>query len=158
MSRRPVVALAILASTFPVVALADLSGTVTLQASTALNLDTGATSASGGDLLWNGTILTPQGSAGIFNFLISGDLGPNLYANITQQSLSVIAVGNYSKTGGLGGSSLAVGAVIGVHTNGGNYAKVLVTSSSGGSVGLQYTTFGASGTGGGPQAPTSNLG
>jgi uncharacterized protein (TIGR03437 family) len=154
-SRRPVVALAILASAFPIVALADLSGTPTLQANTAFNLDTGATSASGGDLLWNGALLTPQGSAGIYNFLITGDLGPNLYANITQQSLSVLALQNYKMTG-LGGSSLAVGAVFGVHTNGGNYAKVLVTSNSGGTLGLQYLTYGASGTGpgGGAQAPT----
>lgn len=144
---------AILAYSLPIVAFADVTGSPTLQATTALNLDTGATSASGGDLLWNGTTLTPQGSAGVYNFLVSGSIGPTLYASITQQSLSVLSIQLYTMTG-LGGTSLAVGAVFGVHTNGGNYAKVLVTSNSGGSLGLQFTTFGASGSGGGPQAPT----
>jgi uncharacterized protein (TIGR03437 family) len=157
LSRRPLIMFAILAYSLPIVAFADVTGSPTLQATTALNLDTGATSGSGGDLLWNGTILTPQGTAGIFNFLVSGSIGPTLYASITQQQLSVIAVGNYKMTG-LGGASLAVGVVFGVHTNGGNYAKVLVTSNSGGSLGLQFTTFGASGGGGGggggAQAPT----
>ena len=140
-----------LAAVFCAVANADISGTKTLTAATALNLDTGNTAASGGDLLWNGSILTPQGTAGIFNFLTSGSVGPALFANLTQSTLSAVSLAFYSSPG-LGGASLAVGAVFAVHTNGGNYAKVLVTSNSGGSVGLQFVTFtssgGSTGTGG----------
>ncbi len=48
--------------------------------------------------------------------------------------------------------------VLEVHTNGGNYAKLLVTSNSGGSLAFQYTTYGSATTGGGggttsPNAP-----
>jgi uncharacterized protein (TIGR03437 family) len=130
------------------VASADVSGTKTLTATTALNLDTGNTAASGGDLLWNGSILTPQSKAGIFNFLTSGSVGSSLFANLVQGSLSAVSLTLYTSNG-LGGASLAVGAVFAVHTNGGNYAKVLVTSNSGGSLGLQFVTFTSSGGGGG---------
>ena len=54
-------ALAVIAMAFPVVALADT--TLTLSSPSTLNLDTGATVTSGGDLLWDGTNLTPQGTA-----------------------------------------------------------------------------------------------
>lgn len=119
---------------------ADISGTKTLTATTALNLDTGNTSSSGGDLLWNGSTLVPQGTAGIFNFLVSGSTGTTLFGSLTQSNLSVLSNSVYTSTG-LGGASLVVGVVFGVHTNGGNYAKVLVTSNSGGSLGLQFVTF-----------------
>ena len=52
-------AIAVLA--FPIAALADLNQTTTLQANTTLNLETGATATSGGDILWNGSTITPQG-------------------------------------------------------------------------------------------------
>ena len=44
-------------------AFADVSGTANLTANQTLNLDTGSTGSSGGDLLWNGSTLAPQGSA-----------------------------------------------------------------------------------------------
>jgi uncharacterized protein (TIGR03437 family) len=137
----------VLAAALCTVAFADVSGTKALTATTALNLDTGNTSSSGGDLLWNGSILTPQGTAGIFNFLTSGSVGPLLFNSLSQTSLSAVSLTLYTKNG-LGGASLTEGAVFAVHTNGGNYAKVLVTSNSGGSVGLQFVTFTASGGGG----------
>jgi len=56
---------AILALTFPVAALADVSGTSVLEANNALSLDTGSVVPSGGDLLWNGSTLAPQGAAKI---------------------------------------------------------------------------------------------
>ena len=56
-------ALAVLVFAFPVAALANVTGTPTLATGSTLNLDTGATGTSGGDLSWNGTALTPQGSA-----------------------------------------------------------------------------------------------
>jgi uncharacterized protein (TIGR03437 family) len=137
--------LAILAS-ISIVASAEVSGTKTLTATTALNLDTGVTSTSGGDLLWNGSTLVPQGTAGLFNFLTSGDTGPLLFASITQDTLSKLSTAVYTKTG-VGGASAVAGSVYGVHTNGGNYAKILVTSNSGGSLGLQFVTFTSSGGG-----------
>jgi uncharacterized protein (TIGR03437 family) len=130
-------ALFAMAAALCAVAAADVSGTKTLTANTALNLDTGNTAASGGDLLWNGTALAPQGTAGVFNFLTSGSIGASLFANIVQSTLSAVAVANYSNKA-VGDT---VGAVYGVHTNGGNFAKVLVTSNGSGSVGLQFVTF-----------------
>ena len=131
---------------FSFLASADISGTKTLTATTALNLDTGNTSTSGGDLLWNGSTLVPRGAAGIYNFLVSGSTGTSLFGSLTQSNLSVLSNSVYTSTG-LGGASLVVGVVFGVHTNGGNYAKVLVTANSGGSLGLQYVTFIPSNTG-----------
>src|SRR5579864_3559849 len=58
----------LLALGFPVAALADLNQTTTLQTNQTLNLDTGATGSSGGDLLWNGTTLAPQGAAKAYKF------------------------------------------------------------------------------------------
>ncbi len=57
--------IAVLALTFPAAVFADVTGTPTLSATTSnLNLDTGATSTSGGDISWNGTsVITPVGSA-----------------------------------------------------------------------------------------------
>src|ERR1700724_697434 len=63
---------AILLLTFPMAALADLNETTILQTNSALNLDTGAVAASGGDILWNGSTLAPQGSAKARNL---GEIG-----------------------------------------------------------------------------------
>ena len=60
------VAFAVAVLTVPMAALADLSQT-TLQPNSSLNLDTGAVAGSGGDLLWNGSTLVPQGSAKVRN-------------------------------------------------------------------------------------------
>ncbi|MBZ5607832.1 MAG: hypothetical protein LAP38_06225, partial [Acidobacteriia bacterium] len=147
------IALAILASSFPLVAWADLSGTVTLGANTSLNLDTGKTGSSGGDFLWNGTLLTPQGKAGAFNFFTSADAGPTQFNNLTQATVSSI-LPNLFSSGPIPSNLLTVGDILAVHTNGGNYAKLLVTADSGGSLGLKYVTFGVSGTGGGTPAPS----
>ena len=141
---------AILAVTLSLAARADQMGTVTLTATTALNLDTGATSASGGDLVWDGSTLTPQGTAGVFNFF-TGGAGPTQYANLTLQTMMSLLLSLYSK-GPIPSSLLTVGDVLAVHTNGGNYAKLLVTANSGGSLSLQYTTYTA--TGGGGPAPS----
>ncbi len=134
--------LAVLILTLPMAALADLSGTKTLSANTALSLDTGTTSSSGGDLLWSGTSLTPQGSASAYNF---GAAVP--FSSMTQQVVQA-ASALFSKSAI---SSLAVNNVLAVKTNGGNYAAVLVTAvSSGGSITLQFTTFGVSSAGSAP--------
>src|SRR5215469_1256824 len=95
----------VLTAALCMVASADVNGTKTLTATTALNLDTGNTSASGGDLLWNGSILTPQGTAGVFNFLTSGSVGTALFNSLVQTSLSAVSLTLYTKNG-LGGASL----------------------------------------------------
>ena len=55
-----------------IAARADISQTTPLASGNALNLDTGAIVASGGDLLWNGSTITPQGKAKAYNL---GNLG-----------------------------------------------------------------------------------
>jgi len=41
-----------------------------------LNLDTGVVSGAGGDILWNGMALTPQGRAALYNL---GKLGARVF-------------------------------------------------------------------------------
>jgi hypothetical protein len=60
--------------------------TVTLGANSAINLDSGATVASGGDLRWTGTALAPQGSAKTY---LMGNLGDAGIAFINQDSLKI---------------------------------------------------------------------
>ena len=141
MSRLTILALATLIVALP--ALADVSGTPTLTANTALNLDTGATGASGGDLLWSGSTLTPQSNAKAA--AMPGGGGSSVYNALTQQTLTAFSA--LLSSAPIGSSSLAAGAILIVHTNGGNYAKVLVVSNSGGSLGLQFTTYGGAGSG-----------
>src|SRR5579862_3111899 len=52
-----------LAAAFSLPALADLAENTVLQTNQSIDLSTGAVANSGGDLLWNGTTLVPQGSA-----------------------------------------------------------------------------------------------
>lgn len=136
-------ATAIVALTLPVLALADVSGTPTLTAAAgALNLDAGTTGASGGDLKWDGSTLTPQGSATAALAPVSG----SQFYNTLTSSQTLMLFAQALNLSGAAISAPAANAIILVHTNGGNWAKILVTSNSGGSLGLQYTTFGASGT------------
>src|ERR1039458_9386646 len=132
----PTIAMAVfaLALTLPMAALADVTGTPTLAAGTALSLDTGATSSSGGDILWSGTSMTPQSSAGAYNL---GNLGLATYSTLPQSTFASLP---YSKSA-IPASSLAVGDVFAVKTNGGNYAKLIVTATSGTSISLQFQTF-----------------
>ncbi|HYL39424.1 MAG TPA: hypothetical protein VEV17_26135 [Bryobacteraceae bacterium] len=130
---------------FPVTAFADLSQTTTLTSGQALNLDTGATAGAGGDLLYTGSSLAPQGKAGVFP--IPGG-GADAFAALTQAVLAQFPLALYSASP-IPSAQLTVNALIAVHTNGGNYAKVLVTAAGGGSITLQFVTFGASGGGGG---------
>jgi uncharacterized protein (TIGR03437 family) len=141
-----VAAIIVLASAVPVVALADISGTVTLMANTALNLDTGTTSSSGADILWNGSSLTPQGGAGAFNL---GAAGSVIFSTLTLPTLQALPLSAYTKAS-ISATSLIVNDIFFVYTNGTNYAKVLVTAVAGTSITLQFDTFesGSSGTGG----------
>ncbi len=149
-------ALAALVFTFPIAALADVTGTPTLSANTTLSLDTGATVTSGGDISWNGTAITPQGSATAvdaastpYASVFSGQSG---YTALVAEGKSLI-----SEFGSEFGTYLtaspftpAVNDIIVVHTNGGNYAAVLVTAISGSSITLEFHTFTGSTTSSGP--------
>src|ERR1019366_8249583 len=108
-------AIVILVLAFPIAAWADVSGTPTLAANLALNLDTGATTASGGDILWNGSTVTPQGNATAVQLGYSGAAGFDLYL---QSDLETTP--GYSKSPII----VLVGTLFAVKTNGGNYAKV----------------------------------
>src|SRR5437867_5372235 len=136
------IAIAGLAFAFPVAALADLNQTVTLQANTTLNLETGATAGPGADILWNGSTITPQGNA-------TASLIGDIPFNVVTLSILTFLPG-YSKSP-IPASDLRVNNVFAVHTNVNRYAKVLVQANSGGSIRLQFTTYGApASTSGGP--------
>jgi uncharacterized protein (TIGR03437 family) len=128
--------LGLLIMAVPVAALANLTGTPTLAANTALSLDTGATSASSGDILWNGSSITPQSSATAYNI---GAIGSSGFSAMTQSTLSGFSV-LYSKTA-IPAGTLVTGDVFAIHTNAGSYAAVMVTAASGSSITLQFITF-----------------
>ena len=143
MRHRLIVAVpAIVAFAFPFAARADLAGTVTLASGDRFSFDTGVTLSAAGDVRFSGTSLAPQASVGIFNYRTSGAAGTTQYNSLTQQALAAIPAASYTEAT-LNTAALVVGDVFAVHTTGGNYAKVLITSFSSGSLGLQYTTFGA---------------
>jgi uncharacterized protein (TIGR03437 family) len=141
-NRKKHLALAALAIALSTAAWADQSGNATLTANTYLNLDTGAssstTSSAGGDILWNGTALVPQGRAGLYNL---GKYGSRVFKSIAARS----AAGAPYSAAPIPAGTLVTGDVFGVHTNGGHYAKVIVTAVNGASLSLQYTTFIAAG-------------
>lgn len=141
----------VLGLAFPVVAFADASGTQALSANTIFNLDNSTVVTSGGDIKFTGTAITLVGSATAYNF---GSGGATTYGFLSQTTLSSLALqpGNYTQAAITGSNNLAVGQVIAVHTNGGNYARMLVTALSSSSITFQYTTYG--GTGG---TPTPNI-
>ena len=82
-------AAAILTLAFPLAALADFSQTTTLQANTALSLDTGAVTSVGlrtvsnGDIAWNGSTITPSGNATALN------IGVGAFGALTQGTLNL---------------------------------------------------------------------
>ena len=127
-------AIALMTIAFPFGAMANISGTPTLTAGMSLNLDTGATSSSGGDLLWSGTTLTPQSKASAYD--AGAILSASQFSSLTSTILSSLsALFNSSPI------KPAVNDVIGAKTNGGNYAAILVTAISGTSITVQFITF-----------------
>jgi uncharacterized protein (TIGR03437 family) len=155
-------AIAVLALAFPIAGLADVTGTPTLSANHNVNLDTGATVASGGDISWNGTTLTVVGSATDVDLastpLAAVYSGQSGYSNLVQSGSTLISQYSALFANYLTASAItpAVNDILIVHTNGGNYAAVLVTGSSGSSISVQFDTFAGSSTGGGggPTGPT----
>jgi len=142
-------AVAVLVLLFPIAALADLTGTVTLSPNTSLNLETGATTASGGDLLWNGSTLAPQGKAAMGNFTAQGLTGAEWYAKLIQILLEQALSAGVASSTPLG--SLTVGTLLGGTDNSGNFVKILVTAQSGTTITVEFYTFGAAST---PILPT----
>ena len=140
---------------FPIAAFADLNQTVTLSASGSsnLNLDTGAASGSGGDIQFSAAGIGPVGKATLIN------QGITTMAQFTNFSLLVVEVWPGYSTTPISLAALETPSPIGhdsffVHTNGGHYSKVWVTSGDSSSIVLQFTTFGVTGSGGGAGPPT----
>ena len=149
----------VLAFIFPAIALADLSQTTTLSTSspTNLNLDTGGTSNSGGDIQFSSSGMTPQGAATAVN------VGLKSATNLSSISMLVVELWPGYSTATISSATLEdVNVPLAwtdsfyVHTNGGHYAKVLVTASTSSTITLMFTTFGVSGGGAtGPPAITA---
>src|SRR5580658_4292486 len=140
--------IAFIISLIPVVAWADVSGTIALPAGTDFSFDSGAIVASGGDVLWTGTTLNPQGLAKLVNLGNAEGAAATVFDGITQSELAALP---YS-TAAIPASELTGDDIFAVSTNGGNYAKVLVTVLSGTTLAFEYVTYGV--TGGGSGAPT----
>jgi uncharacterized protein (TIGR03437 family) len=130
--------MAALASAMPLAALAQSN----------LSLDTGTTGGAGtGDVTFTGSSIAAVGSATLSQV---GDVGPTVFsleynAGSFSEMLLAAAQGGYS-TAPVTGINFIVNDVIAVHTNGGNYAAMLVTALSGSSITLQYITYNTSGT------------
>jgi len=127
-------------------ALADIANqTQTLKVATGLNLDNGTVVSSGGDFLFTGTTLTYQGSATGF---FVGPLGADGYNNVaTGPYLKSFPASTYTTTA-ISGGALVANALIAVHTNAGNYAKLLIQAVSATSITIEFTTYGTTINGG----------
>jgi uncharacterized protein (TIGR03437 family) len=131
--------MAVLACAFPIAVRADLSENTILQTGSALNLDTGAVAGSGGDILWNGSTIAPQGSATVYNV---GNAGATNFNGLPQSYWVSLAAAGRSTP--IAANLLVAGDAFVANTSSGKVAKVLVVANSGGAITLQFTTFGAS--------------
>jgi uncharacterized protein (TIGR03437 family) len=138
-------AVAFLALAFPMAVLADVSNTVTLSSGQHFSFDTGTAGTSGGDIAFTGTSITFVGNAAGYSFGI--DAGSATYSELTSASLQFFT---YSATPITGSSFLGAGAVFLVHTNGGNFVKVLINTVSSTSLAILYDAYGVTGTGNTP--------
>ncbi len=132
----------ILVLAFPVAALADITGSTTLTAGAAgadnsLNLDTGKSGTSGGDIVWAGSSIAPVGKAKLKNLgMIFAVEPPSYYAEQAADAT----------TTPIQGSQLTILDQFVVLTNGGNTAKVEVLGILNAGVGgaritLSFTTY-----------------
>lgn len=130
----------ILSLTLPVAALGDVTGSATLTAGVAgadtnLNLDTGKSATSGGDIIWNGTSIAPVGNAKLKNLGVLFSVEPTSY--YAEQAAS-------ATTTPIPVSQLTVLDQFVVLTNGGNTAKVEalgITNVLGTKISLSFTTY-----------------
>jgi uncharacterized protein (TIGR03437 family) len=134
--RTILLAIAFVATAAPGALCGDRSGSATLTVNTFFSLDTGAGSGFEADVLWDGAALIPQGRAGLHNL---GKYGARAFRFIRARH----AAGATYSAAPIPAGTLVPGDVFGVHTNGGNYAKAIVTAVDGDSLSLQYTTFSA---------------
>jgi len=138
-ARRTRIMRIVLALVVVATAKADIHNTLTLQSGQRLNFDTGGVVSSGGDLLWDGTTLTPQGSAtavALANF------------NRLETTKSYYqAFKSSAKSTPIPAQKITVGTGLAVFTNGGNTAGGLLTAVSGGSITIEFITFGVTPTG-----------
>jgi hypothetical protein len=128
------ICMVLLAGVLPGAAWADHSGVATLTPNSFLNLETGDMSAATPDILWSGAVLMPQGRAGFYN---AGKYSTRVFKSISERHAAAASYG----ADPIPASSLVDGDVFGVRTNGGHYAKVIVTAAGGASLSLRYTTF-----------------
>ncbi|HEY1159743.1 MAG TPA: hypothetical protein VGE83_03885, partial [Terracidiphilus sp.] len=135
-----------LAFILPATALADITQTVTLSTAspTNLNLDTGAAANSSGDFQFSSAGIAPLGAATTLNvgiqtaagFAATSQLVVELYPGYSTATIATAAL------------ETTVGPLTDmffVHTNGGHWAKVLVTGSTSSTITLMFTTFGVTG-------------
>ncbi|HTR39480.1 MAG TPA: hypothetical protein VMH80_26585 [Bryobacteraceae bacterium] len=131
---------AVLTLALPVAALANVNGSVLLQTNMALNLESGAVSSSGGDFLWDGNNLTPQGVAKIGGPLHIGatdfaDSNQSFWANYQSEANSKA----------IPAAKLVPGDAVIVVTTAGHLGAAFIASNSGGTIWFMYVTFGVSG-------------
>jgi len=74
-------AMVFLSMLLPAAVYADIAASVILRANEGLDLDTGAID-SNGDILWNGSTITPQGGARIANISVIGATAFSVTARI----------------------------------------------------------------------------
>jgi uncharacterized protein (TIGR03437 family) len=132
--RSRVLATVVLAGVCLSAAWAGESHSVTLAAHNFLNLDSGTTSRTTGDILWDGSALTAQGAVGLHNL---GKVGSRVFKSIGARHASSVS---YSAAP-IFAETLIAGDAFGVYINAGHYAKVMVTAANDGSLSLQYTIF-----------------
>jgi len=128
--------IALIATAFPLAAQMNVAGTQTLASGPKLNLDTGAVSPSTGDLYWlSSGELVAFGNATIAS--VPSSVTAANFSSITQAQLLAYT---YNQTMIYGP---AAGNIFAVHTNGGNYAAVLVTAEAPdqSTITLQFITF-----------------
>lgn len=134
-----------LALALPIAALADVNGTATISSGSDFSFDNGTSTSSGGDIKFSGTSITVVGSAKLYDL---GPVGSAGYSEFPPSDLSFLS--SEFSTAPINGGSLAANEVFAVHTNGGNYATVLIVSVSSSSLKLQYDAAGSTVTGGTP--------
>ena len=130
---------------FPAAAYADISGTITLDANTTLNLDTAQTVTTGGDLTWTGSSLVPQNKARAYNVGKLGLTGFNAYNS--EKAFSAFKL--IASSTPIPAANLPVDEFVAVFSNGNNTGKLLVTARNGTSITFKYVVFGV----GPPGAP-----
>jgi len=121
-------------------AFANVNGSVLLQTNMTLSLETGSVSSSGGDFLWDGSALTPQGSAKIGGPV---HIGATNFADSTQSLWAQYQ--SLANTKPIPAAKLVPGDAVIVVTAAGHLGAAFIASNTGGTIWFMYVTFGVSG-------------